>query len=233
VLSCEVGACHLFAFITSDIRTNSSSYASITKRDGPSRGNAQELAALNVGVSRVGISVEVVALLLRIEPRLVRRVFRAPGHAVAEDSAPVRQYTPEAPRRIVALEPREPQMNNAIAPSSVLTATLGIFHGRHYSRVEVHAEQPRPLLADQATASADQLRAVWGPFIGEAGVFELSGDNVITMRASVAKNPAAMMSGASSVYLYRRDGDVLTLTQLRTHAGPSPNPITIKLTRVE
>ena len=23
-------------------------------------------------------------------------------------------------------------------------ATLAIFHGRHYSRVEVHAEQPRP-----------------------------------------------------------------------------------------
>ena len=51
-------------------------------------------------------------------------------------------------------------------------ATLAIFHGRHYSRVEVHAEQPRPPLADPASASADQLRAVWGPFVGEAGTFE-------------------------------------------------------------
>jgi hypothetical protein len=111
-------------------------------------------------------------------------------------------------------------------------ATLAIFHGRHYSRIEVHAEQPRPLLADQATASADQLRAVWGPFVGEAGTFEVT-SNQITMYATVAKNPAVMASGASSVYTYRRDGDLLTLTQLRTPAGPTSAPVIVKLTRVE
>jgi hypothetical protein len=112
-------------------------------------------------------------------------------------------------------------------------ATLAIFHGRHYSRVEVHTEQPRPLLADQASASADQLRAAWGPFVGEAGTFELSGNNTLTMQASVAKNPAAMQRGAQSVFTYRREGDRLILTQLRTPAGPSPDPITVTLTRVE
>jgi hypothetical protein len=112
-------------------------------------------------------------------------------------------------------------------------ATLVIFHGRHYSRVEVHTEQPRPLLADQARASADELRAVWGPFVGEAGTFEQSGNNMITMHATVAKNPAAMTPGTSSVYTYRREGELLTLTQVRTPAGPTSNPVTIKLTRVE
>jgi hypothetical protein len=112
-------------------------------------------------------------------------------------------------------------------------ATLAIFHGRHYSRVEVHAEQPRPLLADAATASADQLRAVWGPFVAEAGTFELSGSDVITMRATVAKNPAAMRDGAASVYTYRREGNRLTLTEVRTPAGPSSQPITVTLIRVE
>src|SRR5262245_14611332 len=34
-------------------------------------------------------------------------------------------------------------------------ATLAIFHGRYYSRVEVHAEQPRPPLGNPAEASAD------------------------------------------------------------------------------
>lgn len=112
-------------------------------------------------------------------------------------------------------------------------ATLAIFHGRHYSRIEVHSEQPRPPLADEATASAEQLRAVWGPFVGEAGTFELSGENVITMQATVAKNPAAMRPGATSVFTFQREGELLTLTQLRTPAGPSPNPITVRLTRVE
>jgi hypothetical protein len=111
-------------------------------------------------------------------------------------------------------------------------ATLAIFQGRHYSRVEVHAEGPRPVLKDPAAASASELRATWGPFVGEAGTFEVTG-NEITMQALVAKNPAAMMKGATSVYSYQRNGDTLTLTQLRTHLGPSPAPVTIKLVRVE
>ena len=66
-----------------------------------------------------------------------------------------------------------------------------------------------------------------------AGTTELSGNNTITMQASVAKNPAAMKPGAQSVFTYRREKDLLILTQLLTPAGPSPAPITIKLTRVE
>jgi hypothetical protein len=112
-------------------------------------------------------------------------------------------------------------------------ATLAIFHGRHYSRVEVHAEQPRPLLGNPAEASADQLRAVWGPFVAEAGTFDVSGSDVITLRTTIAKNPAAMRDGASSVYKYRREGDTLTLTEVRTPAGPSAQPITVRLARVE
>jgi hypothetical protein len=112
-------------------------------------------------------------------------------------------------------------------------ATLAIFHGRHYSRVEVHAEGSRPALKEPAAASADELRAVWGPFVGEAGTFELSGNNVVTMQAMVAKNPAAMTNGATSVFTYLRNGDTLTLTQVRTPSGPSAIPATIKLVRVE
>jgi len=111
-------------------------------------------------------------------------------------------------------------------------ATLAIFHGKHYSRVEVHAEGARPVLRDPATASADELRAAWGPFVAEAGTFEVAGNNV-TMQATVAKNPAAMMNGATSVYTYQRNGDSLTLTQTRTPSGPSAAPVTIKLARVE
>jgi len=111
-------------------------------------------------------------------------------------------------------------------------AMLAIFHGKHYSRVEVHVEGARPVLKDPATASADELRAVWGPFVAEAGTFDVSGNNV-TMQASVAKSPAAMTTGATSVLSYQRSGDTLTLTQLRTPSGPSPAPVTIKLVRVE
>jgi hypothetical protein len=113
------------------------------------------------------------------------------------------------------------------------SATLAIFHGTHYSRVEVHAEGPRPMLREPATASADELRAVWGPFVGEAGTFEVTPNNVVTMQAMVAKNPAAMTNGATSVFTYQVSGDMLTLTQTRTASGSSGAPVTIKLARVE
>jgi hypothetical protein len=112
-------------------------------------------------------------------------------------------------------------------------ANLAIFHGRHYSRVEIHADQPRPEVVDQATASADQLRAVWGPLVAEAGTFELGAGNTITMRPTVAKNPAAMRDGASSVYTYRREGDRLTLTQISNPRGSRQTTVIVTLMRVE
>lgn len=63
-------------------------------------------------------------------------------------------------------------------------------------------------------ASADELRAVWGPFGGEAGTYEVTNGNQITMRPITAKNPAA--TGALITYSYRLDGDTLWLTQQRT-----------------
>jgi len=112
-------------------------------------------------------------------------------------------------------------------------STLAIFHGKHYSRVEVHTQQSRPVLKDPSVASADELRAVWGPFVGEAGTFEVSGTNTVTMQAVVAKNPSAMANGATSVFTYERSGDTLTLTQVRTPAGPSTNRVTVKLARIK
>jgi hypothetical protein len=111
-------------------------------------------------------------------------------------------------------------------------STLIIFSGKHYSRTEIHSEQPRPMLPDWANATADQLRTVWGPFVAEAGTFELRGD-LLTLRPTVAKNPAAMADGAFTAQSYKLDGNILTLTQVRNQNGPSPNPATIKLTRVE
>lgn len=109
---------------------------------------------------------------------------------------------------------------------------LMIVSAGHYSRVEVQAEGPRPILVDAAKASADELRAVWGPFVGEAGTYEVTG-NAITMRPLAAKNPAAMVPGAFITYSYRLDGDTIWVTQQRNQNGPFANPATIKAVRIE
>ena len=112
-------------------------------------------------------------------------------------------------------------------------ANLFIVTDKHYSRVEVQAEGPRPVPADIGTASADELRAAWGPFVGEAGTYEVTNGNAITMKPLAAKSPAAMQPGSLITYSYQLDGDTVWVTQKRNQNGPFANPVTIKAVRIE
>ena len=82
-------------------------------------------------------------------------------------------------------------------------------------------------------ASADELRAVWGPFVSEAGTYEVAPGSVVTMRPIASKNPAVMGPGVFITYSYKLDGDTLSLTQQRNQNGPFANPFALKLVRVE
>ena len=110
---------------------------------------------------------------------------------------------------------------------------LTIIADKHYSRVEIQADGARPALTDPAKATADQLRAVWGPVVAEAGTYELTSGDAITMRPIASKNPAVMGSGVFIVYSYKIDGDKLVLTQQRNQNGPFANPFSLRLVRVE
>jgi len=103
----------------------------------------------------------------------------------------------------------------------------------HYSRVELQGDGPRPIVADVAKATADELRAMWGPVVAEAGSYELTPGGSITMRPIASKNPAVMGPGVFITYSYKVDGDTLSLAQQRNQNGPFANPFTLKLVRVE
>jgi hypothetical protein len=109
---------------------------------------------------------------------------------------------------------------------------LTIITAKYYCRLELQNEQPRPVLADASKATADELRATWGPFMGEAGTYEIAG-NVITMRPIAAKNPAAMANGAFTTYTFKQEGNTMWVTNQKTQNGPIANPATIKVVRVE
>lgn len=110
---------------------------------------------------------------------------------------------------------------------------LTIITKGHYSRVEVQADGPRPVLSDVAKATADELRAAWGPFVSEAGTYELTPGGSITMRPIASKNPAVMGPGIFITYAYKLERDTLSLTQQRNQNGPFAAPFTLKLVRVE
>src|SRR5262245_19560024 len=109
---------------------------------------------------------------------------------------------------------------------------LTVITASHYTRVQVEAEGPRPAIADMAKASADEVRAAWGPFYAEAGTYEVNG-NLITMRPVAAKNPAAMTPGAFTTWSYRLENNTLWVTAERNQNGAIANPVTVKSVRVE
>jgi len=110
---------------------------------------------------------------------------------------------------------------------------LTIITARHYSRVEVQADGPRPVLTDVARATADELRAVWGPLVAEAGTYEVAAGGLVTMRPMASKNPAVMGPGVFITYAYTLEGRTLSLSQQRNQNGPFAAPFTLKLVRVE
>lgn len=110
---------------------------------------------------------------------------------------------------------------------------LTILTARHYSRVEVHTDQARQQPADISKASADELRGVWGPFVAEAGTYQITGTNLVTLRPIVSKNPLAMAKGSFRTFSYKLDGDTLWITEQSTQSGPVANPATIKAVRIE
>jgi hypothetical protein len=113
-----------------------------------------------------------------------------------------------------------------------LQPRLLIFMQRHYSRIDVTSEQPRVAPADFATATADELRAVWSPFTANAGTYEVAA-GMLTILPTVAKNPGVMAPGVFSEFSYRIQGDTLWLTSRRDQTGSIADPTSYRYVRIE
>lgn len=110
-------------------------------------------------------------------------------------------------------------------------AGLYLFTPTRYSMVL--AATRRPDIEDLGKATADELRAIWGPLLANAGTYEISGD-LITIHPLVAKIPVVMKPGANEVYQFRIEGKTLTLRQVRNARGVAvASAPTIKFVRVE
>jgi Lipocalin-like domain len=110
-------------------------------------------------------------------------------------------------------------------------AGLYLFTATRYSMTL--AATDRPDMIDTSKATADELRAVWGPLLANAGTYEISGD-LLTIHPLVAKIPVVMKAGANEVYQFRIEGKTLTLKQVRNARGVAVNSApTFKFVRVE
>lgn len=110
-------------------------------------------------------------------------------------------------------------------------AGVYIFTGKHYSMMV--ASTDRPQIDDTNKATADELRAMWGPMVANAGTYEVSG-NLATIHPIAAKIPVVMKDGANEVYAFRIEDGVLSFTQQRNARGVTvQGAATTRLRRVE
>ena len=109
---------------------------------------------------------------------------------------------------------------------------LIVFSGQRYAAVILDdTTRPELAAAEVDAASANLLRAVYGPLEGNAGAFVVSG-STLTLRPAVAKNTFPMAPGFFLEHTFTLDGDTLVLTRTRTSLGPTDNALTRRFTRV-
>ena len=117
---------------------------------------------------------------------------------------------------------------------TALQPELMIFTGKHYSRTADTGAQPRPTTGYRIPGkpTLEELQAAWGPFVANAGSYEVSG-TTLTLHAIVAKNPRAQADGNFTRLTVRLDGNTLWLTPVETEAGKIGAPVTSKFVRIE
>jgi len=117
---------------------------------------------------------------------------------------------------------------------SDLQPSLVIFTGKHYSRTTDTAAQPRPTTGYKTAGkpSSEELQAQWGPFVANAGTYEVSG-STLTLYAVVAKDPRAQREKNFTRLTFKLDGNNLWLTPLENENGKIAAPVTDKYVRVE
>jgi hypothetical protein len=110
---------------------------------------------------------------------------------------------------------------------------LLVISGRHFS-LSLIANSERPNFGEGGVeeATADELRAIWGPMLINAGTFTITGDTIRITR-TLAKHPKFMAPGNFVDLVFERKGDTLTMTDVRNNFGPVQNPGTMRMTRVK
>lgn len=111
--------------------------------------------------------------------------------------------------------------------------SMYVFTKTHYSIIYVSSDTPRPVPDDVGKMTADELRATFvANFVANAGTYELKGGK-LTMHPTVAKSPGFMQAGTWSRSAVTIKGNSMTMVTEATNNGPTQNPTTSKLTRIE
>ena len=115
----------------------------------------------------------------------------------------------------------------------VTQPSVYIFTKKHYSKIYVGSDKPRPVLDDYSKATREQLLSIFvDGFDANAGTYEVKAGK-LTLHPIVANSPSDMKDGAWTTYSIKISGNTITLTPESSNTSPASKPVTFKLTRVE
>ena len=111
--------------------------------------------------------------------------------------------------------------------------SMYLFTKNHYSIIYVASDKPRPMMEDYNKATKEELMDIFvNDFIANAGTYEVKAGK-LTVHPMVAKSPGYMQAGTWATSSMTMKGNMMTLVSESSNSGPSKNPTTYKLTRVE
>jgi hypothetical protein len=134
--------------------------------------------------------------------------------------------------RIVASGPAD----HVVDRKAIGMSGMVIFGDGYWMYGTESGDSPRPALpaGGAASATAEQLRAAWGPMDVQGGPYELKG-NELHLRHIIAKGVGAYNATVPLVVSFKVDasGKTGTITQVRGAQGPFQNPVTWRIERLE
>jgi hypothetical protein len=107
-----------------------------------------------------------------------------------------------------------------------------LFTKGHFSIIRIEGDKPRST-DSWTTMTPDQVIDTYiKQFTASGGTYEMKG-GTLTMKTTIAKNPAFMARANWISYTVKINGQTLTLTAAATNEGPIKNPQIMNLTRLD
>ena len=107
-----------------------------------------------------------------------------------------------------------------------------LFTKGHFSIIRVEGDKPRSTDPWMEMTRDQLIDAYIKQFTASGGTYDMKG-STLTMKTTIAKNPAFMARANWISYTVKINGQTMTLTATATNEGPIKNPQVMTLTRLD
>jgi len=113
-----------------------------------------------------------------------------------------------------------------------INPNIYLFTKGHFSIIRVEGDKPRSTDSWTTMTPEQVIDTYIKQFTASGGTYDMKG-SALTMKTTIAKNPAFMARANWISYTVKVNGKTMTLTATATNEGPTKNPQIMKLTRLD